>query len=196
MRCYFRQPILVKRALMALCLLASNLPLFADPLITQKQSSYLSQLPSTSFATMSSQWIKITRKSKKNYRIFIPAEKAIALTVTHNKNPILAESIPAGYVRQLFVVDSKNSFNDYPIDAQVIINNHAQSVRLTAINVSPTGIEVFAKAYVDSRPIQEEEGEGIVVVNSSCIKNRVVCALGCTYVIIPDIECRQKLGIR
>ena len=168
----------------------------ADPLITQKQSNYMPDIPPTSFATVTSKLIKIERSKQGISRIFIPAKSAIALTVTHNKNPILAESVPAEYVRELFVVDSRNDLSRYPIDAQVIVHNHAQSVRVVAINLAPTGIELLARSYTPNRPLQAEEGAGVAVINSSCIKNRVVCTLGCTYVMVPDIACRQKLGIR
>jgi hypothetical protein len=182
-------------ATLVFCSLLFSVSGWAQPMIVEKASNYLPNIPPLSFASMTSQSIEIKQNKKNRYEIVIPAKDIINLAITRNKNPVLSESIPGKYLHQFFVLTSTNDFEKTPVDAQVIIDGLAQSVKITGFNITPQGISLVAKPFSPGRQIKAGQGAGTVIVNSSCIKNRVACALGCTYVIVPEIECRKKLGI-
>lgn len=165
------------------------------PLIAAKKTNYQPDLPPISFATLTAHQIQVEAYGKKRFRVVIPANDIINLAITRNKNPVLSELIPGSYLRSFVKFRSKNNFHDTPIDAQIITHNTIQSIKITDFNISPQNITLIIKPFSQERKITAENGPGAIVVNSSCIKNRVACGLGCAYMIVPDLECRNKLGI-
>lgn len=169
---------------------------FAEELIATKQSHYLPELPPTSIATIGSDNITLKKMpNSERLEIAIPKHEITQLAITRNKNPTLSESIPGKLLSQYIVVVSNNNFEQTPVDGQLIVNGKIQSIKVTAFNFTPDSIRLITKAFVPSRPLKPIEGPGFVTINSSCLIGRVVCALGCTYVILPDRNCRKKLGI-
>jgi hypothetical protein len=175
-------------------------PLFAESnsLIVQKNTQHQPNKPPFSIATLTSTMIEIQSSNKLNrFDVIIPKNHIEQLAITRNKNPILSEQIPGKYLSQFIILNSKNNFEKTPIDAQIIVNNKAQIVKIIEFNFTPQAIHLIVKPFsFGSTPkILPQKGAGLVVVHTSCITNRAVCALGCTYVLIPDLACRRKLGI-
>lgn len=170
---------------------------YATPIIIEEKRNYhMPELPTLSFATITSNFIEIEAMKKfKRFQITIPKKNIINLAVTRNKNPVLSERITGKYLSRFMLVISNNTFSDTPVDAQIIINNQVQSIKIVGFNFTPTAIHLIVKPFIYNSTIKPTQGPGVVIVNSSCVTNRVICSLGCTYMIVPNKECRKKLGI-
>jgi hypothetical protein len=168
----------------------------AAPLIAEDYSRYLPALPPISITTMTSKKIKISASQDHQFLVYIPTDSIINLAITRNKNPTLSELIPGSFLKNFkLMATSDNEFEKTPVDAQIIINGKIQSAKIIGFNFSADGITLTIKAFSSNRSIEPDRGPGSVVINSSCIVNRAVCALGCNYVLIPDVRCRKQLGI-
>jgi hypothetical protein len=180
-------------AILATSYLGTSYP---GQLISEKRTQYMPEIPTISFATMSSSHLQIKALKKfRRFEITIPKKDIINLAITRNKNPILSELIPGNYLSKFILTLSNNNFEDTPVDAQVIINGQVQSIKIVGFNFTPKTIKLIVKPFIHNRTIKLSHGPGVVVISSPCITNRVVCVLGCTYMIVPDKECRKKLGI-
>lgn len=168
----------------------------AGPMFAEKKSNYMPELPPISMISMTSKLIKMQPRKGARFHIIIPIKNIINMAITRNKNTILSELIPGFFLNKIkSVTVSNNSFEDAPIDGQVIIQGNIQSIKVVASDFTPNEIILTVKPFSKGRPLEASQGSGAVILNSSCVTNRIVCALGCSYVIMPDKACRRKLGI-
>jgi hypothetical protein len=172
---------------------------YADrPMSVQESNHYLPDLPSFTMSTITSQLIEIKPDDRSETDdVIIPLNEIEQLSLVRNKNPATVHQLTGSRVKELvkLVAKSKTIFENSSIDAQLIIQNQIQSVKIVGFELTPNSIVLNVKSFVPGREIKLQKGAGAVVIHTSCVVGHPVCLLNCNYKITIDPVCRNELGI-